>query len=464
MAAGGLHGRIAPLTKDDRLTRQELTWLLAQEARTAATALREGVRPSKPEMPAVTIESMPAVETNLDALDASISMLSQLQSSAPSKARRGRIDLAALLYEVAPGARITMEPGAGTEVFGDEADLRRMLHVLVSEVGSLGGADAPELSIRRDEKWVRLSVELGPDSSAGATMERRWLSRMATRHGGRLELEGGTQSLVLPADMSTEETDQLRKELEQAQQLGEAYARELAAAFTAGDIPSAESPETPSGSERFEAMASLAAAISRPLRRVFEELRAASGQARDSLGEGAPLAKTLGKLTSSGYELVGELDRLSEVPLAEPAEVVDLSELARETVDAAEGRAARHSVKLKLTASTAVEARVQRSAVRLAVRSLLDHAIAASPQGSTVSVEVARDGDGARLTIDDGGPVVPPASRGQLLGHLADPTAVGRPAGASLLVAGAVAGYLEGDLAMGEADSGQARLTLRLPL
>ena len=60
------------LVSNERLTRQELSWLLAQEARGAAKALREGVSAmTQPPPPGneVTIQHTPEVETSLDALD-----------------------------------------------------------------------------------------------------------------------------------------------------------------------------------------------------------------------------------------------------------------------------------------------------------------------------------------------------------------------------------------------------------
>src|SRR5262245_44593110 len=187
----------------ERLTRHELSWLLAQEARGAAKALRDEVvkvqRFSDPP---------PApVETTLDALDGAIEMLSALNKGAKSAAtgRRGRIDLAALVYEVAPTARIAIEPGAGTEVFGDEADLRRMLHLLVTQASA--GASQSEVRIRRQGDSVKISVDLGPDVAATGELERRWLSRMATRHGGHFELDGGTQTIRLQADGASDQRE-----------------------------------------------------------------------------------------------------------------------------------------------------------------------------------------------------------------------------------------------------------------
>ena len=227
----------------DRLTRHELSWLLAQEARGAARALREGVTQLK--QPAAQepriVESAP-VETTLDALDDAITMLNALHSGSRSKSRRGRIDLAALLYEVAPNTRIAIEPGAGTEVFGQEDELRRMLHLLVHQSdaasGSPGSAAAPEVKVRRQDSWVKISVELGPDAQGAAELERRWLSRMATRHGGWVELEGGTQSIFLPADGAADQREvvELRKELEQAPAFSpEPSSRTLQAGTGAGE-------------------------------------------------------------------------------------------------------------------------------------------------------------------------------------------------------------------------------------
>ncbi len=459
-----------PLSQD-RLTRQELSWLLAQEARSAATALRRGVTsqgeappPSSAstEMAKIDIKEAPAVDATLDALDASIGLLSDLQSAAPSKARRGRIDLASLLYEVAPNARITMEPGAGTEVFGDEADLRRMLHVLVSETSNPAEAAAPEISIRREKSWVRISVELGPDSSSTTTMERRWLSRMSVRHGGRLELVSGTQSLLLPADASTEEVDDLRKELEQAQQLGEAYARELATAMSAGDVQTS-SAEVPASSERFEAMVTLAAGLGRALRQVFEELRSQSQEASQTLGESASLTRELGRLTSTGYEIVGELSRLGGCGLDESNKPLDLSALVREIVQDAEGRAARHGVRLEIAASDGVSANVRVSAISLLLRSLVDHAVAAAPKDGVVHIGLRTGKSVAVLTVDDPGPSVPRASRSALLNHQTDPSALGRPAGVALVVANAASSYLDGTLALTETEEGTCRVEVKLP-
>src|SRR5262249_2395485 len=153
-----------------RLTRHELSWLLTQEAQNAAERLRVGVqflRTHAPPPPSPSDDPAQGVETSLDALDDVMRMLSNLNQRASQQAsvtpglRRGRIDVAALLVELAPDARVSIEPGSGTEVYGDEADFRRMLQVLVGH----GGGEGASVTVRRDGEDVRVSVALGPDSS-----------------------------------------------------------------------------------------------------------------------------------------------------------------------------------------------------------------------------------------------------------------------------------------------------------
>ncbi len=453
----------------DRLTRQELSWLLAQEARSAASALRSGLS-QHPPAPDVTIQDLGGanVEVTLDALDASIGMLTALQQSGSTRTRRGRIDLAALLCEVAPSARISMETGAGTEVAGDEAELRRMLSVLVSQTAApLGEFGTAEMKIRREGEWIRVEVELGPDTSSTAAMERRWLSRMAIRQGGRVELDGATQTLILPAaggDQS--EVEQLRKELEQAQQLGEAYARELAAAFSAGDLPSPSSlpPAPDEGLARFEAMVRYAASVLRPLRNSLEQLRTDTTRVSQALGDRADLALALSQQVSASFELLGEVGRVGSADVtAEPA-VLDLGAAARRAASDVEARAARHGVSLSVDADDGVSVKLREGPLALMLRSLLDHAIAASPKSATVNVLITKAGSSALVTVEDAGPVVPAARRNDVLQHRIDPTQVGRPDGPALLVAATVASYLGSTLLMKETPDGTCSVEVDFPL
>src|SRR6187401_2408939 len=144
-----------------------------------------------------------------------------------------------------------------------------MLHLLVGQSsGDLPTATEAEITIRRQGDFVRISTNLGPDTGALGELEHRWLSRMALRHGGAIELEGGTHSILLQADGASDqrEVTELRKELEQAQQLGEAYARELAAVLAAGDVRTEAPPASRADPEHFSGVKTLAAAMHRTLR------------------------------------------------------------------------------------------------------------------------------------------------------------------------------------------------------
>jgi two-component system OmpR family sensor kinase len=452
----------------DRLTRQELSWLLAQEARGAAKALREGVAQltQPPPGPAIVVtEASRPVETNLDALDDAISKLSALQIGAASKARRGRIDLAALLCEVAPNARIAMEPGAGTEVFGEEVELKRMLHLLISATNS-SPAEAEsahsEVVIKREGDWVRISVELGPDSSATAEIERRWLSRMATRHGGKLELEAGTEALLLPADRAGDEVAELRKELEQAQQLGEAYARELAAVFSSAEMPSERSGSQlpPVGAERLELLVSIASAQVKSVRGWLDGLVSDLAAVSEALGPETELAQRHARRMAQAQEFAAELERLAQCSLTEQGRSIDLVNEIRTIVAAAEPRAARHDVRVELELPPSLQRLTQGSVFTLIVRTLLDHAIAATPRGGFVTLRLVPIAVGFELVVEDGGPVVPGPARADALRRRIDPSSVGRPEGLALLIADAAAPLLGGRIALGETPDGRSELSL----
>jgi hypothetical protein len=430
----------------ERLTRHEISWLLAQEARGAAKALRTEVvqrrAPSDPH------RLGPPVETTLDALDDTIEMLSALNVGGRHKGRRGRIDLAALLVEIAPNARIALEPGAGTEVFGDESELRRMLHLVVAQAsGSTPGESEIEVRIRRQGDFIRISADLGPDTAALGELENRWLARMALRHGGSVELEGGTHSIVLQADgaIDRREVTELRKELAEAQQLGEAYARELASVLSAGDVRTEAPPASRGDPERFEGVKSLAAATHRALRGVLEGLRAgleATGSAEPS------------RELSAVHELVSELGGVADCALDASAESLSLAAVVREVLRGLEGRAARAQITLSSEVPAELKVRAARAPLDLLVKSLVAHAIAATPQGGSVTLLAFSTEIGVTLAVRDGGPAVPEASRWDVIRHHVDPTRFGRPAGVTLVLADAATTALSAELELKESADG----------
>jgi two-component system OmpR family sensor kinase len=455
------------IVSQERLTRHEISWLLAQEARGAARALREGVSQLRQgpgiEPRIVTAPSEgPAVETTLDALDDAITMLSDLNTGArgATKARRGRIDLAALLMDSSPNTRLAIEPGAGTEVFGDEQDLKRMLNMLVTQAGSTQGG-AAEVKIRRQAEWVKISVELGPDAGA-QELERRWLSRMATRHGGWVELEGGTQSIFLPADGASDQREvvELRKELEQAQQLGEAYARELASVLTAGDIRTEPPPPVAprSGSQRFETLQSAALAMQRSLKGMVDGLRADASLASNELGEAAALTQSLLKRAAAAAEISHDLALAADCPFDEAKSDVSISDLVKTAVSDAEPRASRHGINIEVKGPSNLRLSSRPKALLALLRALLHHAISATPREGQVTLSAYAVETGVLLSAQDGGPSVTEAHRADVLRNRTDPSSFGRPSGVALLIAEAAAESLGGSLELRDGPDGQAEV------
>jgi hypothetical protein len=512
-----------------KLTRQELGWLLTQEAQGAAERLRKGVSaltqppPSGVEMVGPSSENTPpppfrvgaaglagnelanesvarkdvaGMDATLSALDDAMRMLSNLHPRPVSmRGRRGRIDLASLLWEVAPEARVSIEPGSGTEVFGDEAELRRILHVLLGQ----GSASGSAVSIRREGDEVVVSVVMGPDASPSAETERSWLSRMAIRYGGRYELEGATEVLALPADgvEAREDVAKLRKELDEARKQGEAYARELAAVWAASDDPVSSSsyppPRTPAA-DRYASVARFAGGVASTLRAILSpvtrdlaDLRAAVPSPRRSSPEIDP-----GVLTSVGgrselddrletirkkflvvQDFVAELAMVGEAEPEEAVRAIDLVPVVRNQLRLLDARASRAGVEIVVRTvpddpATGAVAHVAPRAIALLVHELLWHAVAASPRGSTVLVTVhaptaGPEALGTRIVVDDCGTRLPGSARRPLLALEVEPGTFGRPTGVAPFVAAEVALAQGALLEVGDAERGGVRVTVTFP-
>ncbi|MDP9034788.1 MAG: hypothetical protein M3O50_08265 [Myxococcota bacterium] len=464
-----------------RLTRQELGWLLTQEAQGAAERLRTGVS-------ALTVAPRPGLDTSgvdatLSVLDDTMKMLSSLHAHPVSAhGRRGRIDLAALVWEVAPEARVSIEPGSGTEVFGEEAELRRMLHVMLGHGSGSGRA----VIIRRRGDEVIFGVTLGPDTSATAETEHAWLARMAMRYGGRFELEGSMEILALPAD-GTEARDDLAKlhqELDEARKQGEAYARELAAAWASGEEPPPRStyppPATPE-TDRHATIARFAGGVAASLRamlfpvgRELSELRASLSSRKSSpdleLGPRTDLEERLERIRRNlltVQDLAAELSAVGESDPNETRREVDLLETVRGELKAFEPRAARAGVELRFRSDVGGDgapatALVAPHVVATIVRELIAHAVGATQRGSAVMVTVlgpgassesadAGEAHGARVIVDDGGTIVPASARRVLLALEVEPGTFGRPSSVGLFLAAEMASAQDALLELGDA-------------
>lgn len=454
-----------------RLTRNELSWLLTQEAQNAAERLRVGVtflrtQAPPPMAPPVIASDDPThgLETSLDALDDVMKMLSNLNQrtpapgqAAPPAGRRGRIDLAALLMEVAPDARVSIEPGSGTEVYGDEVDIRRMIQVVVGH----GHGEGTQVNVRRDGDEVKVSVTLGPDLSPTAETERAWLSRMIIRFGGRHELEGGSETLVFPADGASDrnESAALRKELDEARKQGEVYARELAAMFDRGEEVATYSsvPPPPGGSPeaRYVAMTKLCSGIA-------SELRSVLGPAARELGTmrrhevTEDQLDTLRRRLSHAQEVIATLGSIGELRPDELEGDVDLGALVQSTTRSLGGLVDKQGVSVHVSVrpeGAGVHVRRSPKAMEILVRELLAHAIEASPKGTTVEVSVhAPEGaTGARLVVDDAGSPLPASGRRSFIALETQAGTYGRPSALPVFLASELAGCQSAMLELSDA-------------
>jgi hypothetical protein len=458
-----------------RLTRQELSWLLTTEAQNAAERLRVGVqvlRTHAPPEPAAVINEDPGhhVDASLDALDDVMKMLSNLNQRQSSSQlavapRRGRIDLAALIVEVAPEARVSIEPGSGTEVYGDEADFRRMIQVLIGHAG-----EGASVTVRRDGDDVRISTTLGPDSSPTAGTERAWLSRMALRYGGRHDLEGGNETLVLPAEQSADrsEREALRKELDEARKQGEVYARELAAVFDRGEevatvssVPPAPGPPT---ADRFATITKVCAGVASELRAALGPLTKELGSLRRHEVTDEQL-DTLRRRLSHTQELVASLRSIGSLPAHELSTEVDLVEVGRGAARDGNVFGERNQVKVvvKATDVQRLYVRCGAKAVSALARELVAHAVAASPKDAVVEISVADDPSGARLVVDDAGSPLPASGRRSFLALETHAGQYARPSGLPIFMAAELAACVGARLELSDSPSGGLRVAVTFP-
>jgi two-component system OmpR family sensor kinase len=424
------------------------------------------------------------VDATLDALDDAMRMLSSIHKTPSSvRGRRGRIDLASLLWEVAPDARVSIEPGGGTEVNGDEGELRRMILLLVGHGSGSGSA----VTVKRDGDYVRVAVVLGPDRSSTADTERAWLNRMAIRYGGRHDLEGGMEVLSLPAEHAGEqkERDQLRKELDEARKQGEAYARELAQVFTQSEeapSPSAFPPPVSEGSaeDRVSTLARFSAGVAAELRGLLAQVgrdvqlirtQPSHGSARQLAEDTEDPLEGIKRRLRQVQELVAELAMVGEIDSSEGMAQLDLVDLCRSAVRSLAPQIERRGVDVRIAAQEGekVPVRLSARAAALIARELLGQAVAATPKGSSVHVAITAastvpgDDTGPRLTIDDAGASLPSTARRAFVAMELEPSTFGRPSTIPLFVCSELIAWQGAVLELGDAPDGGLRVVVRFP-
>jgi two-component system, OmpR family, sensor kinase len=309
-------------------------------------------------------------------------------------------------------------------------------------------------------------VMLGPDSSANAGTERAWLSRMATRYGGRLELEGGMASIMLPADGATDQREvaDLRRELEAAQRQGEAYARELAAVFSySQSSPPRFSSHPAESNKALNAISAMAAGVSVQLRSLFRALSSGASANKDRAASYPPAP---GDPLDLGAELVTDLARLAECPVYEAIQHVNFADAVRSAMAELESRAVRRGVILKgqIPNLANIDSRPATSA--LLARTLIHDAILATPPGGMVKVAVEPQAKGLHFVVTDGGGPVSEDVLTALIANRTDPSTLGRPCTIALFIGQSLAQHLGGQLELAPAADGETpaggRILVRL--
>lgn len=173
-------------------------------------------------------------------------------------------------------------------------------------------------------------------------------------------------------------------------------------------------------------------------------------RARDGLGRMERLVAQLLVLAR-----VESLDRLEDVGPLSPAT------LARDVLAEAGERAAPRGVSLSLHADETVRVRGSADLLVIAMRNLVDNAIAHGRRGGQVEVRVEQLGAAATLVVDDDGPGFDDASAGRAGERFA--RGGGGGSGLGLSIARAIAALHGGVLEVGRSPAGGARVKLRLP-
>jgi signal transduction histidine kinase len=147
---------------------------------------------------------------------------------------------------------------------------------------------------------------------------------------------------------------------------------------------------------------------------------------------------------------------------------VDLLELLREIAESLGPLLEAQGSRLELAAAEPVEVRADRDALDRVVRNLVENAVKYGPAGQTIRVTLSRiDPAGARLTVDDEGPGIPPGERARIWEPYyrldRDRNAPAGGSGLGLSVVADLVRLLGGRVAVSAPPGGGARFTVELP-
>ena len=168
-----------------------------------------------------------------------------------------------------------------------------------------------------------------------------------------------------------------------------------------------------------------------------------------------------------GTALLGDfldVDRIRKGSLHLRRASTNLVELGEKVAQTYREAAARASLQIDVVSDGPLEATVDGGLVERVLANLVANALRFAPAGSSVSIQIARDGDAALLSVENRGPSIP----AEEVPHLFEPfvRADTRSAGAGLGLAFCrlVAEMHEGTVRVGEPEGGGVRFSVRLPL
>ncbi|MBS0382916.1 MAG: sensor histidine kinase N-terminal domain-containing protein [Proteobacteria bacterium] len=162
--------------------------------------------------------------------------------------------------------------------------------------------------------------------------------------------------------------------------------------------------------------------------------------------------------------MVAQLLTLSRVESLEQladAKPVDLAALAREVVAEAGERAAPRGVTLALYADPAISVRGSAGLLEIALRNLVDNAIAHGKADGEVNVTLTRAGGAVELAVEDDGPGIP-GDQAARVGERFVRGSRSSGSGLGLSIVEAIAALHGGEVVIGRAGGGGARVALRL--
>jgi signal transduction histidine kinase len=211
--------------------------------------------------------------------------------------------------------------------------------------------------------------------------------------------------------------------------------------------------------------------LAHDLRTPLTRLRGTAELAIQDGGDPAETRAALAGCVEETDRLLHLLERLLDVSAAEAGalklnrEIVDLRAITTRAVDLYREVAEEKHIAVALDQPTPVEIGVDPVRLGQVVNNLLDNALKYTPAGGGVVLALRREAGHAVLTVTDNGPGIAPAEREAVFRRLyrSDASRSQRGLGLGLSMVKAIVEAHGGTVAAGDASSGGACLTVRLP-